>query len=174
MKLKQELEEIKNKDLSNMTENELKEYKGYLTNYNKNAEKKSKAGIWKKIFNIGGGICSIGAGILMLTGVFSIMRTLSVATMLLNYGIAAGLLVATGIFKRLYKNSSKNAENIKQVCNGKLLEVDRQLSVLEFRKELKAEKEASQSGVEVAKTVEQENLNNTQYTNNVKDQGLDR
>ena len=104
---------------------------------------------------IGGGICSIGAGILMLTGVFSIMRTLSVATMLLNYGIAAGLLVATGIFKRLYKNSSKNAENIKQVCNGKLLEVDRQLSVLEFRKELKAEKEASQSGVEVAKTVEQ-------------------
>lgn len=174
MKLKQELEEIKNKDLSNMTENELKEYKAYLTNYNKNAEKRTKTKLWKLLYWVcGTPAVFIGISSVMYS-VLNITKTLSIVPMIASYALCAGCFGIVGVFSLLKKKSSKNVEKIKQVSNEKLSEVDRQLSVLEFRKELKAEKEASQSGVEVAKTVEQENLNNTQYTNNVKDQGLDR
>lgn len=174
MKLKQELEEIKNKDLSNMTEDELKEYKAYLTNYNKNAEKRTKTKLWKLLYwACGTPAAFIGVSAVM-SSVLNITKTLSFIPMITGYAICAGCLGVIGVFSLLKKKSIKNVEKIKQVSNEKLSEVDRQLSVLEFRKELKAEKEAEQAGVEVAKTVEQD-LNNTQQTaNTVKDQGLDR
>ena len=142
MELKQELEEIKSKDLSNMTEEELKDYKTFLLDYHKDAEKKSKSKLWKNVFNIGGGTCSICAGVLMLVGVFSISRTLSIGLMLLCYGIATVLLIATKIFKNVSKKADQNCENIKRICNEKISEADREISVWEFRRKLQAEKEA--------------------------------
>ncbi len=124
MKLSQELNEIKQKDLSKLSIEELNNYKTYLKNFINDAEKKSKLNLWKKMYNILGGIFSIGAGILMIYGVFSINRTLSIGKFLLCYGVGTILLIGTFIFNKMLKKATKNCDQIKQVCHSKISDVN--------------------------------------------------
>ena len=142
MKIQQELEEIKNKDLSNMTEEELKDYKAYLTDYNKNAEKRAKTKLWKLLYWVcGTPLIFFGISALMRS-VLNITKDLSLIPMITSYVIFFICLGIVGVFSLLRKKSTKNVEIIKQVCNEKISEADRQISILEFRKDLATSKNA--------------------------------
>ena len=154
MELKQELEEIKNKDLSNMTEEELKDYKAYLTDYNKNAEKRAKTKLWKLLYWVcGTPLIFFGISALMRS-VLNITKDLSLIPMITSYVILFVCFGIVGVFSLLRKKSIKNVEIIKQVCNEKLAEADRQISVLEFRKEIVNSKDAQTADLQVVSAEE--------------------
>ena len=144
MKLEQELQEIENKDLSTMSEKELKEFKAYLEDLNKNAEVKSEFKKWKKIDKIGGTILSLVALGFALYGLYYMMTTILIKPIFLGCGTTAVLLSATNFIKRKFKKTEKSCQEIKTVCNSKLIEVERQIAVLEIKKELNKTKESEQ------------------------------
>ena len=142
MKIQQELEEIKNKDLSNMTEKELKDYKNFLTDYNKNAEKRAKTKLWKLLYWVCGTPLVLFGISALWRSVLNIKKDLSFVPMITSYVILFICLGVVGVFSLLIKKSTKNVEIIKQVCNEKISEADRQISILEFRKDLATSKNA--------------------------------
>ena len=171
MELKQELEEIKNKDLSTMSEKELKEYKAYLEDLNKNAEVESKSKKWKKIDKIGGTILSLVALGFALYGLYYLMTTILIKPILLGSVTTIVLLSATNFIRKIFKKTEKSCQEIKTVCNSKLVEVERQIAILEIKKELNKTKESEQ--LKTTNTVKQE-LNNTTTVSKDKDQGIER
>lgn len=171
MKLKQELQEIKNKDLSSMSEKELKEYKAYLEDLNKNAEVKSKSKKWKNINKFGGTAVSLVALGFALYGLYYLLTTILIKPLLLGFVTSTVLLSATNFIRRIFKKTEKNCQEIKTVCNSKLVEVEKQIAVLEIKKELNETKESAK--LETTNTFKQE-LNNTATVVNNKDQGIER
>lgn len=125
MRLDGELLKIKQNEMNELSEKELLELKEKLVAYKNNAEEVTKVNFWKKMFNILGGICSITAGVLMLTGVLSISKSLSIGTFLLNYGIATVLLIVTSVLNKLYKKANKNYNRLINVCDIKINEVEK-------------------------------------------------
>lgn len=125
MRLDGELLKIKQNEMNELSEKELLELKEKLVAYKNNAEEVTKVNFWKKMFNILGGICSIAAGVLMLTGVLSISKSLSIGTFLLNYGIATVLLIVTSVLNKLYKKANKNYNRLINVCDIKINEVEK-------------------------------------------------
>lgn len=86
------------------------------------------------MFNIFGEICSIEAGVLMLVGVLSISKILSIGTFLLNYGIATVLLIVTSVLNKLYKKANKNYNRLINACDIKINEVEKRLLNVQLEK----------------------------------------
>ena len=173
MNIKQELQEIKNKDLSTMSEKELREYKTYLEDLNKNADVKSKSKKWNKINKIGGTAISLVAAGLMVYTMYYLFTSFMVKPILFGFFSASILLSATNMIRKKSQKTEKFCKEIQSVCNSKLVEVDRQIAVIDFKKELHETKD--NVNLEANNTVKQE-LNNkaTTTVNNVKDQGIER
>lgn len=142
MKLKQELEEIKNKDLSKMTTEEVLKYKQELLQKSNSAAKINKVGLKKILYNCVGYVCGIGIGVCLGRVLLSyvLWGDLNANTILGNLGIAllCGLPIVGSY--AIFLIAKKNAKKLSQVCNDKITEIDRQIAVNTFRKELEMSK----------------------------------
>lgn len=160
MKIKDELKEIKNKDLSTMSEKELKEYKEYVLNYRNNAETRTKAKKMKVLYNVLGTGMALGSMFFLFKGISAIIDSFTFAPVILNIGLVCALDVAVYVFKHIYKHAERNKDEIKQVCTEKLSDI----SLQEIKN---AEKKASKESVvdehkQVFEKVEEQEVVNTQ------------
>lgn len=140
MKLNELIKEIKNKDLTKLTENELHEYKTYLEDTNINAEKVSKVNTYKKTLNIVSLIISLVAG-----GLSIYMLYLLISNAFIQYANRILILVFVdtvlmgliSILKRVSKKVENNYQELKLVCKSKLMEVDNCIKAFNSEKEAK-------------------------------------
>ena len=174
MKLKQELEEIKNKNLSNMTTEELLKYKSELTQKANNSTGKTKVGLKKILYTgvsylFGAGIGYCAARVLM-----TYIYTSSLAPLLPNLGIAllCGVPIAGSYV--FYKLAKRNAQKITQVCNDKLVEVDKQIAINDYRRELAASKNAQTADSQAIRTDESTVFDLSHYKSIRVDKGIER
>lgn len=147
MNTKKELEEIKNKDLTKMTNEELINYKSELVKRASNASKEKKVGLKKLIYTgvsylFGAAIGYCAARVLM-----TYIYTGSLDPLLPNLGLAllCGVPIACAcIFYRLAK---RNACRLSQACNDKIIELDRQIALNDFKRNLEAKTNADETPV---------------------------
>ena len=149
MKTKQELEEIKNKDLSGMTNEKLINYKFELLNRANCASKSKKVGLKKTLyigvsylFGAGIGIC---VGRVLLTYIY----TGSLKPLLPNLGIALLCGVPVACAWLIYTLAKKNSHLLKQACNDKIIEIDRQIALNDFKNGLENKKNGDIAGADI-------------------------
>lgn len=130
MIVKDELKEIRNKDLTTMGENELKEYRAYLDELYTNAEDKVNLNKRKYIANFGGLALSLVICAALAYGMYSLYNAMALKKLLAAYIIVTCLCIVDNIIQKKYKNAKKDCRKIKETCNDKLMDVERQLAKL--------------------------------------------
>ena len=174
MKLKQELEEIKNKDLSNMTTEELLTYKSELTQKANNSTSKTKVGLKKALYTVVSYIFGAGIGYCAARVLMTYIYTGSLAPFLPNLGLAllCGVPIAGSYV--FFKLAKRNAQKITQVCNNKLLEVDKQIAVNDYKRQLELSHSVQKSDAQVVRTDESTVFDLSNNNTKKEDQGIER
>lgn len=151
MKTKQELEEIKNKDLSEMTNEKLTNYKFELLSRANYASKSKKVSLKKTIYIGVSYLFGAGIGYCMARVLMTYIYTGSLKPLLPNLGIALLCVVPIACSWLIYSLSKRNARLISQACNDKIIEIDRQIALNDFKKGLEDKKNVDIAGADVWK-----------------------
>lgn len=174
MKLKEELQEIENKDLSNMTTEELLKYKSELKQKANNSTGKTKVGLKKALYRGLSYIFGAGIGYCAFRVLMAFIYAGSLAPFLPNLGLAllCGVPIAGSYV--FFKTAQRNAQKITQVCNDKLFEADKQIAVNDFKRQLELSRGVQKSDAQVVRTDESEVFDLSDYNTKKKDQGIER
>ena len=174
MKIKQVLEEIKNKDLSKMTNDELFKYKQELLQKSSSSNKINKVGLKKGIYTGLSYIFGAGIGLCAARVLMTYIYTGSLATFWANLGIAmlCGIPIAGSYV--FYRIAKKNAQKLTQACNEKISEVDRQIALNDYRRELAASKDAQTADSQAIRTDEGTVFDLNNYNTKKDDKGIER
>ena len=148
MKLKQELEEIKNKDLSKMTNDELLKYKQELFKKLSSVKSTNKVSLKKALYIGVSYICGAGIGYCAARVLMTYIYTGSLSVLLPNLKLALLCGIPITCTYILYKIANSNVKKLTQLYNDKLLEVDRQIAVNDFKKELELSKNTQDSSAQ--------------------------
>lgn len=138
MKFKQEIEEIKNKDITKSTKEELINYKNQLIQKSNSAEKTQKVRLLKIINNVVGYILGLCIGLCIGKLLISYIYSGQFVGVVKYLGIACACFVPIIALYILLKIAQNNAKTLNQTCNQKITEIDRQIAVIDFKNELKA------------------------------------
>lgn len=140
MKLKQELEDIKNKDLSKASSEELLKYKQELQKKSMSCEKINKVKLKKFIYNIIGYICGLGIGFCLGRILMTYIYTSTFSSLSRNLIYAFLFVIPIIVVLILDEQTKKNVQAFTETCNNKIAEIDRQIAINDFKKELEASK----------------------------------
>lgn len=132
-----DLNEIKNKDVSKMSDVELANFRLDLMDTLTNANKTAKLGLFKKInwfasYISGFGLVIVAFNVLypfLLTGAF-----VNLARCIFAGAVVAAPMLTTSILEKRAKGKVKN---IRDICNDKIAEVDRQIATQKYIESLK-------------------------------------
>lgn len=132
-----DLNEIKNKDVSKMSDVELANFRVDIMDTMSSANKTTKLGLFKKInwltSYIGGfGLMAVAINTLypfVLTGAFVGL----VKNILIGVAVAVPMITASV----LEKKAKGKVKNIRDICNDKIAEVDRQIATQKYIESLK-------------------------------------
>ena len=174
MKIKQVLEEIKNKDLSKMTNDELLKYKQELLQKSSSSNKINKVGLKKALYYVIGYACGLGIGLGLGRILMSYIYTATLTGLGTNLAIAGLFAIPAIGVSVMYKMAVKNAQKLTQVCNEKISEVDRQIALNDYRRELAASKDAQTADSQAIRTDEGTVFDLNNYNTKKDDKGIER
>ncbi len=126
MKISKEINEIKSKNLENLSDEELHNYEQYLLV--KDSEVDKEISKWKLIYTVTSSIMNLVGVVLFLIGLFYISRTVSTILLVIFFGIPAVLFSGTSVLKFFYKKKNYDCQKLKQLCYTKLTDVKKTIA----------------------------------------------
>ena len=136
--MKFDLIDLKNKDVKEMTRQELNEFNSYVTSTRSNARTASKAKLFKLIYNIVSGICSLLVAYFIYRSIICFLYVRSELSTNIILTIISFIPMIVLYF--VWNHKEKEAVEISNICSDKLDEIRKQKNLLDLKETIALEK----------------------------------